>query len=60
MASCVSDLPPCRLLSVRCFEARNHLLSGSSTTMPTAMHTRPLGRKLKNDRGSNPADTSTS
>ena len=43
-----------------CFLLRNHLLSGSSTRMPTSTQIMPTGRKEKNERGAKPASESVS
>ena len=50
LTSCESDFPPRLLLTSPCFSFKNHLLNGSSTTIPTATAIRPTGRKVKKPR----------
>jgi len=47
--SSLSDLLPEPELSDLRRLVRNHLLSGSSTNVPTVTQIRPTGRKVKND-----------
>ena len=55
LTSWLRDLPETARSSFFPFSDRKILVSGSSTSTPTATHTRPTGRKEKNPSGSYPA-----